>query len=63
MRRLRDLRLHVRWRRVNCCGAIWFGDGKCAIGGEVELPATFVDQMMVLTAKRYEIVDVGQTLL
>jgi hypothetical protein len=48
---------------VNADVSVWSGDGEGAVGGEVQFPASLVNQMMVPAAKRHEVVDIGQTLL
>ena len=48
---------------MNADMSVWSGDREGAVGGEVKFPASLVNQMMVPSTERHEIVDVGQTLL
>ncbi|MEN9824172.1 MAG: hypothetical protein RLZ04_2598, partial [Actinomycetota bacterium] len=41
----------------------WSGDSQGAVGLELEVPATFVGEVVMLHAEREEVVDVGRAAL
>ena len=43
-------------------GAVGFGDGEGAVGGDMQLPTALVGQVMMPSAERGQVVDVGQAL-